>query len=331
MRSTPTCREPRVGSALLAVLWLVAALSAMAFSLAATVRSEVGRASAAVDNLKAYYLATGAVERALLFIEWGPRYRKPDRSSRYYNGGPHLQFGFPGGQASVDIIPEAAKMDVNTARPEELNQLLLALGADPARAQEIASGIVNWRSPQPPGAPDLSDQFSSPASPSFRARHASFQEIEEVLLVRGMTPELFYGTYERDAQGRLKAKPGLKDCLTVYGSGGQFDINTAPEPVLAAIGLPGPLAASIVATRRLHPFTKPEELQALRTNVPGAARLRIGGNTIYTIRATARPRLPNGQLSDARRSVAVEVKWLDPAKYVQPYQVLRWYDNAWVE
>jgi hypothetical protein len=66
--------------------------------------------------------------------------------------------------------------------------------------------------------------------------------------------------------------------------------------------------------------------------MPGATaalnRLRVGGNSIYTLRATARPRLPNGQLSDLRRTVAAQVKFM-PAGYDFPYHILRWYDSAW--
>src|SRR4051794_28408126 len=61
------------GSALLAVLWLSLALSAIAFSLANNVQGETERTSTAVDGLRSYYLATGAIERAILYIEWGKR------------------------------------------------------------------------------------------------------------------------------------------------------------------------------------------------------------------------------------------------------------------
>ena len=43
------------------------------------------------------------------------------------------------------------------------------------------------------------DQYYLSLTPSFRARHASFEEIEELLVVKGMTPDLYYGTYDRDA------------------------------------------------------------------------------------------------------------------------------------
>src|SRR5580692_5367120 len=115
---------PHSGSALLAVLWLTAALSAIAFSVASTVRAETERTSTALDSLRAYYLATGAINRAIVRIEWGPSYRNPDGSSMYgANGqGPLtiMQFEFPTGSAVVNLIPETAKLNVNQAPAEQL-------------------------------------------------------------------------------------------------------------------------------------------------------------------------------------------------------------------
>src|ERR1700693_4465986 len=86
-RRAATRRSGR-GSAPLAVLWLTAALSAIAFTVANTVRAETERTSTAVDSLKAYYLATGAINRAIFRIEWGPGYRNPDGSSKFGGQGP---------------------------------------------------------------------------------------------------------------------------------------------------------------------------------------------------------------------------------------------------
>ena len=57
-------------------------------------------------------------------------------------------------------------------------------------------------------------------------------------------------------------------------------------------------------------------------------RLRIEGNSILNFRATARPRLPNGQLSDLKRTVSAQVKYM-PDGYDAPLHILRWYDAAW--
>ena len=105
------------GSALLAVLWLSAALAAIAFSLSSTVRGETERTSTAVDGLRSYYLASGAIERASLELLWtitNPTQRKIPRGSAA------VDYSFPSGVAHVEIVPEAAKLDVNKVLPEEL-------------------------------------------------------------------------------------------------------------------------------------------------------------------------------------------------------------------
>ena len=49
---------------MLAVLWLAAGLSAIALTIANTVRGETERSSTEADGLKAYYLAAGAIDTA---------------------------------------------------------------------------------------------------------------------------------------------------------------------------------------------------------------------------------------------------------------------------
>jgi len=313
------------------VLWLSAALSAIAFSLAGTVRTETDRAASAVDGLKAYYLATGAVQRALLYFEWGGGYRNPDGTPRYDTSSSRVVFEFPSGEAVVDLIPESSKMNVNSAPPEALYRLMITLGIDAGLARELVLAIVDWRSPQPVDMLSAYDQFYSSLTPSFRARHASMEEIEELLLVRGMTPELFYGSYERDSEGRLAPRRGLRDCLSIYGASARFDANTAEPAVLEAIGLTPESIASLVAARTQRPFRTYSQLAEFGEGMPGFEKLTIGGSAVLTVRATARPRLQNGALSETRRSVAALIKLLDTSKFDAVYHVLRWYDSVWVE
>ena len=119
-----------------------------------------------------------------------------------------MDYNFPSGVAHVEIIPEAAKLDVNKVLPEELYRLLVALGVEPERAQEITLGIVDWRSPLAQGASAI-DQYYLSLTPSFRARHASIEEIEELLLVKGVTPDIFYGTYVPVPDAELGGGPRL--------------------------------------------------------------------------------------------------------------------------
>jgi len=317
---------PTRGSALLAVLWVSAALAAIGFSLASTVRSETDRAATAVDGLRAYYLASGSIYRAMYELLWS--IQNPG-ARPIPSGSTRVDYTFPTGNVRVEILPEQGKLDVNTSPPEELYRLGVALGLEPERAREIALAIADWR-----GAPTIGgfDEYYSSLTPSFRARHASFEEIEELLLVKGVTPEIFYGTYvpnvESVAGPRLVARQGLVDCLSVYGSRGAVDANTAAPAVLVAIGVPPDVVSALVARRQMAPFTGATLVEFLRTYGASTPRLRLEGNSIVTMRATARLRLPDGKLSDLRRTVGAQVKYM-PTGYDAPIHILRWYDTAW--
>lgn len=312
----------RRGSALLAVLWLSAALAAIAFSLSSTVRGETERASTAMDGARAYYVAAGAIERASMELLWSAMY--PNQRS-IPAGAAQIGYDFPTGSARVEIIPETAKLNVNFSPPEELYRLGVALGLDPARAREIAMAIDEWRNPAA-AAPGIGASLA--LTPSFQPAHASFQEIEELMLVKGVTPGIFYGTYVPGTEdATLSPRAGLADCLSVFGSRDRVDANTAAPAVLSAIGLSPDAIAALVQRRRIAPLSTDDLARFMGLAGASANRLRLGGNSIFTFRATARPRLADGRLSDLKRTVAAQVKYM-PAGY-EPIHILRWYDAAW--
>ena len=124
-------KQSERGAALIAVLWLSAILVAIAFSVTTIVRGETERTATLSDGVRTYFLAAGAIERALAYIEWGPSHRYPDNTPRYYeNGMGRLNFNFPSGAATVQIMPEAAKFDINNITPPELMKLLVFLGGE---------------------------------------------------------------------------------------------------------------------------------------------------------------------------------------------------------
>jgi len=316
------------GTALLAVLWLSAALATIAISLADTVRGEAERSATAVDGLRSQNLAVGGLRRAILYMDWGRTH--PD-NPRFKPPVPFFTLDFPEGQAVVDVIPETAKFNINSAQPEELFRLLVNIGVAPARAEEITAAIVDWRAPRPALSSSAFDEFYASLHPPYLAPHARFQEIEELLAVKGITPDLFYGAWQPPPEGgpqHLTLRTGLADCVSVFGATAQFDVNTAPSAVLAAAGIPPEGVAALVERRRAQPFLNQNDLAPF-AQIAGAgfSRLRIGGYTMFTLRSTARLRLVNGQFSDLRRTVAALVKFLPPG-YATSYHILRWYDTA---
>jgi len=320
---TSNSSRPTQGTALLAVLWLSAALATIALALADTVRGEADRSATAVDGLRSQDLAIGGLRRAILYMDWG---RTHPGNALYRPPVPFYVFDFPEGQTVVDIIPETAKFNINATQPDDLFRLLANLGVAAPRAQEIAAAIVDWRAPPPEGASPF-DGFYAAQHPPYAAPHARFQDIEELLSVKGVTPDLFYGAWQTAPEGsaqHLALRTGLADCVSVYGSTGQFDANTAAPAVLATLGVPPEGVAALVQQRRVQPFQKMDDLAPFaQITGAGYARLRIGGYTIFTLRSTSRLRLANGQTSDLHRTVAALVKFA-PTSF-DTYHILRWY------
>jgi general secretion pathway protein K len=323
----PRVRPTNRGTALLAVLWLSAALAAIAFAMSVTVRGETDRAATGVDDLRSYYLASAGAEKAAMELLWSAAYGVEKRLIP--KGSPYIDYDFPSGIAHVEIIPETAKINVNKTSLGTLVNLLVALGVDPQRAVEIGEAIFDWRSPSAPGS-ELDSYYLS-LIPSFLPPHASLEEIEELLLVKGVTPDLFYGTWAPapagPAAGRLVWHAGLIDCLTVYGTDDpRVDVNTAEPAVLAAVGVEPAAIEAIVEHRLAYPTD--EHMLEFANSVGAGGRLRAEGNAMVTFRSTARLRLSNGQLSDMRRTVGAQVKFMVFGSPT-PYDVLRWYDTAW--
>jgi general secretion pathway protein K len=313
-----------------AVLWLSAALAAIAFSLATTVRGELERSTTQFDGTQAYYLAAGGLDRALVYMQWGPRFQEVAGESRYYSPRtPRLHFDFPAGEAAVEISPESSRINVNQAPPVEILRLLEALGVDRDRAVETTQAILDWRTVPADGGLTEFDRYYLSLAPSFPSRHASFLEKEELLLVKGMTPDLYYGSFERDAQGQLQPVGGLADCVTVFGDSGPVDVNTAPPAVLAAVGLSPREVGALVEARRVEPIRSVDVLRALGLPDPSLARLGVGGDLIYTLRATGRRRTQDGKMSDAVRSVGATVRLAGGAPE-DACQILRWNEHLWV-
>lgn len=322
----------RRGSALLTVLWLSACLAAIAFSVSSSVRAETDRVQGDSNGLRAWYLATGAVERGIQWMAWGEEFRNQDGTARFWQyNAPRMNMTFPSGNAVVEMIPESSKLDINHASVDDLVKVAMAVSGNADKAREIAAAIQDWRGGSEGASPN--DQYYFSISPTFRARHASFEEIEELLFVRGMTPEIFYGNFVAGdspdgTRGALYASGGLRDCLSVWGSLGPFDVNTVSPALMTAIGVPPEGVAAIVARRNASPFKDMGEVAALGTPTP---RMRIGGAFIWTLRASARLKRPDGSPSEVVRTASATVKLVDRKRFQIPVHILRWYDDAWSE
>ena len=157
------------------------------------------------------------------------------------------------------------------------------------------------------------------------------ENVEELLLVPGITPELLYGRYSRMPNGSLINLGGLSDFLSpqLQESSGLDPFSVHPS-LLVALGM-DPAAARNFADLRRNTFN-PLPFLARMNNLGSMARVgfRLDLGDIFQVRATARVRLPNGTLSQTRRTVALLIKYVAPNPryfWISPWTHLRWYDR----
>jgi type II secretory pathway component PulK len=142
--------------------------------------------------------------------------------------------------------------------------------------------------------------------------------------VPGVSPELFYGHYVRQDDGRFVRQLGLIDCVTVDAHSKQVNINYAPYPVLLAVAGAEPrVAAYIVEAREKKPFQSASQLSdEFPVSLSGEALSSMTTQSTSRFSLLASARTQGGIL--ARVQAVVELH--GQAGNLGPVQVLRWKD-----
>jgi general secretion pathway protein K len=161
-------------------------------------------------------------------------------------------------------MSESGKMNINMISETTLRKVIGNLGLEGEKRDVVVDSILDWRDPD-----DLyringaeNDYYQSLKEP-YRSKNGNLDSIEELLLIRGVTPELFYGGKGAKA-GEEEAKAsgaGLKDIFSVYASGDQVDINSASLHVLRAVlGIPAEVGKAILKAREEKGFQNQQDL-----------------------------------------------------------------------
>lgn len=319
------------GVALVMVLWVMAILSVVAMEFCFAMRTEVNITRHYREEFHLYALAQGGVQRAVteLIYKHDPKVRQlrktpseeeipPEKKEWVADGRPYL---LPFGQETCEVraMSEGGKININIASESILRRIIGNLGLEGEERDIVVSSILDWRDTDDfyrlNGAEN--DYYQSLKEP-YSCKNGNLDTIEELLLVRGITPDLFYGK---------NGGPGLKDIFSIYASGEQIDINSASSPVIRAVlGVPDEISRRIVKAREEKEF---QHMQDLLQRIPELAPI-IGdaGRLIvfqsparyYTIEARAKT-----QDGSSLRGVKAIVK-IDP-KGKNGYKVIQWVDN----
>ncbi len=314
--------ERRRGNILISVLWVIVAMTILVMGLSFEARSDVDRASLVRDRAKAYWLARAAVEQVKFeyAVEQGQQINAPTGGA----GQPedqkksHYSFTYPEGTVECRIMTNASKMSVNSQNTEQWIQLFNLYGIEEAERKDIVAALLDWhdsddQTREPDGVEigqGAEADYYATLVPPYAPRNGPFFSVEEILLVRGITEDMYYGTR---VEGKLI--PGLKDLLTVSSQNMyQFDINTCPVGLLMAfLEIDEQEASKIVKAREEKMFENVQEaIQVAHTersdNLTRFFMTYRGTGQAFTIRATA---YVND--SPARYTVEDEVRYIGGA------------------
>jgi len=287
-------RSSQQGFVLVAVLWLLAALAALATILSVYL-SNSARALALNDaTVQAQALVSAGVELAAYRLQLGGEDARPAQGS--------FRVRLNGAEISVSFVSEAARVDLNAAPKELLGGLLSALGANEDEAREGADRIIAWRTKPAEETAGNEDALYQAAGRSYPPRQAPFAHVDELGLVLGLTPALVE-----------RALP----FVTVFsGASGVDVLNAAPEVIAALPGMTPLILKQFLGDRA----TLPNDDAAIAAAL-GGAKANATTQKSQAYRILTRIRFPNG------RETASEIV-IGLRKAEIPYRVLSWQDDV---
>ena len=277
------------GFVIVAVLWLVAALAALAMIFSAYL-SNSARAVALNDTaLQAEALVSAAVELTAYQLRLTGEDSRPARGS--------FQTRLNGAGLSVAFVSEAARIDLNAAPKELLSGLMSVLGASTEDAAQFADRIVGWRTRAAAEASGREDALYLAAGRSYSPRQAPFAHVNELGLVLGLPAELV-----------VRALP----FVTVFSRVSGVDVlNAAPEVVAALPGMTPLLLRQFLSDRG----ALPNDPTAIATALGGAKGATTQKSQAYRLKI--RIHFPNGWESASEVVISLGAE-------EEPYHVLSW-------
>jgi general secretion pathway protein K len=286
--------SPERGFVLVAVLWILMALSSLAVIFSMYLSSSARALAVNDTSLQAEALVSASLELTTYQLLLPGDQARPSRGS--------FHFGMDNADVVVAFTSEAARIDLNFAPKELLAALLTGLGASEAAAQEEANRIVGWRTRPMPGAANDEDALYGAAGLGYSPRQSLFTHVNELALVAGLAPALVD-----------RALP----FVTVFNGSSGIDPQIAAPEVIAALpktqASPNDVLGAGFALSNVNPGATTDSPAPAQGNAPAAK------SAAYRVETTI-------NFNDGRRTASEVVIVLGDKD--DPYRVLSWQDDV---
>lgn len=322
MKKKPLFHDPR-GIALITVLLIIVVLVAVVIELNRSSRADIYDAANISDGIKLSYIAKSGFYGAATLLTTSNK----DYDTLLDNWAHTEQISmqsntlFPEGYFVTRVEDEAGKIPLNRLvngddfNPEIRDMLIRLLsqpefGLDEKKVLEIVDSIKDWIDADD-NVTELGAEsaYYSTQDPPYKAKNTSFDCIEELLMVKGVTKEIFYGT---------KEKPSLAAFVTADGDG-LININTAPKMVLRSLaeGIT-PEVADQLDEYRTKEGNDLSESQWYK-QVPGMSGIVIP-QALLTVRSSCFKIISTGKINNMEKTVSGIVQRPDRASV----KIVKW-------
>lgn len=246
------------GAALLLVLWTLTVLSVLAGQYALAMRREAEVTRTFKEESLGHYIAIAAINEAILAIDTynggidieedstaagdentegnaaGTEQDEKDESLKLIRTlvegrGEWVEASFNGAPYELRVFDESGKISLNSSALDEevLTTLVEHLGYDELDARTVADSILDWKDDN-----DLhrtngaEDQYYLGLERPYYSKDGDFDTVKELMLVRGVTREMFYGNTDT---------PGLREVFTAVHNSASLKQNAISEAVELAL------------------------------------------------------------------------------------------------
>lgn len=175
------------GLVLIAVLWTVMILTVMVAVLGRKSRLDMKVAAATMDGVRMKWACRAGIEKAVAVLNEDETENDTILDTWSDNEEDFNDVVLENCTFSVRVVDEASKLNINYATKEQLMGL-------PDMVEDIADAIIDWRdSDDTPSGLGVEGGYYEALDFGYMARNGPFRTIRELLLVKDVTDQLFYG------------------------------------------------------------------------------------------------------------------------------------------
>lgn len=184
------------GLVLIVVLWIIVILMVIVASMAQTSRIETRAGLSIAEQTRCRWACSAGVQVAEALLRDDEKQSDGFEDLWYSAGEDFNETQMDRCRFNLKVTDEASKLNVNTATKKQLMAL-------PNMTDEIADAIIDWRDKDDnPGPAGVEIQYYLKLPNGYPARNDNFRTIRELLLVRGINADIFYGE-DTNLNGRL--------------------------------------------------------------------------------------------------------------------------------